>query len=122
MKHANPDGYSWEEINLAFEYFLEAAQEVSDKYMTERFPTLPRYIITVAEGSTYWKLIREVDESESLSRDTSVHGFVRKSDGAIFKAASWKAPYTRGKNAIRGYVTDELARSTLTPHGIIYAQ
>ena len=122
MKHVNPDGYSQEEINLAFEYFVATAQEVTDKYMSESFPTLPRYIIRVSEGSTYWKLIREVDESSSFSRDTSVHGFIRKSDGAIFKAASWKAPYTKGKSAIRGYVTDEFAKSTLTPHGIIYAQ
>ena len=34
MKHTNPDGYSREEINLAFEYFVELAQEVSDKYMS----------------------------------------------------------------------------------------
>ena len=106
--------YSQEEINYAFEHFVSAAAALVTKYMSKNFPTLPIDIIEVQEGSVYWKIIKRVGASRT------VYGFVRKKDGAIFKAAGWKAPYTRGKSAVRGYVTDEFAKNTLTPYGIIY--
>ena len=110
--------YSEEEIRYAFEHFMSEANDLVKSYMIKNFSTLPEETIEVKEGSVYWKIIKVT----SNSRSRSVYGFVRKSDGAIFKAATWSAPYTKGKSAIRGYVTDEFAKSTLTPYGIIYAQ
>ena len=107
--------YSREEVSLAFEHFVSEAQILVDKYMNKNFPTLPNYNLEVREGSVYWKIVKTCGDSNT------VFGFVRKKDGAIFKAASWRAPYTKGKSAIRGYVTDELAKDTITPYGIIYA-
>ena len=109
------DEYSQEEIKYAFEHFVSEARDLVSHYMNKNFPTLPEDIIEVKEGSVYWKIIKTTGASRT------VYGFVRKSDGAIFKAASWSAPYTKGKSAIRGYVTDEFAKNTLTPYGIIYA-
>ena len=109
--------YDTEEIELAFEYFVETVREMYNEYMDKNFPSLGRDDIRVSEGSVYWKIVKE-DETGS----SSVYGFVRKSDGAVFKAASWRAPYTKGKSAIRGYVTDEWIRHLITPHGIVYAQ
>ena len=37
----------------------------------------------------------------------SIHCFVDKNTGDIYKPASWKAPYTKGNNAVRGSIYDE---------------
>jgi len=128
MKLTNPDNYDQEDIELAFEYFVTSAQDIVDEYMNNRFPMLPRPAVEVRPGKVYWKMVK-VTEQDGPNRPYSepikseyVYGFVRKSDGAIFKAASFKAPYTKGPSAVRGYVTDEWAKSTLTPHGVIYAR
>ena len=123
MSYENPDGCSQEEINLAFEFFVTQAQRIVSDYMSKHFPSLHKERIEVNDnGHVYWKLSRvsEPDHHNTCSR--TVYAFVRKQDGAIFKPASWRAPYTKGKSAIRGYVTDEFASSTLTAHGVIYAQ
>ena len=36
----------------------------------------------------------------------SIHCFVEKSTGDIFKPATWRAPFTKGKNCIRGNIYD----------------
>lgn len=128
MKPSNPDGYGQEDITIAFDHFVSKAQGVVDEYMQNRFPNLPRPELEVRPGNVYWKMVKVTEEHplDGLdyipSRSEYVYGFVRKSDGAIFKAASFKAPYTKGPSAVRGYVTDEWAASTLTPHGVIYAR
>jgi hypothetical protein len=128
VKPSNPDNYDQEDIALAFEHFVSQAQGIVDEYMESRFPKLPRPEVEVRPGKVYWKLVKVTKDlapnrpySEPINSEY-VYGFVRKSDGAIFKAASYKAPYTKGPSAIRGYVTDEWATSTLTPHGVIYAR
>ena len=42
--------------------------------------------------------------------------------GDILKAATWKAPYTRGNNYVRGYVMEDDALAKTTPYGVVYAQ
>jgi hypothetical protein len=115
--------YTEEEIEIAFEYFTSEAQRIVSNYMDTTFPTLPKETIEVDEGRVYWKLMRASNPGlHGLSNSRSVHAFVRKKDGAIFRPASCKAPYTKGKSAIRGYVTDDWASSVLTPHGVAYAK
>lgn len=117
--------YSEEEISLAFEHFIESAQKIVDNYLQTNFPTLPRQRVFAKEGSVYWKLLREdvIEGGETrFVRGDYIHAFVRKRDGAIFMPASRKAPQTKGKSAIRAYVTDEWAASVLTPHGVCYAR
>ena len=108
-KHTNPDGYDADMIELAFHHFVDSVREKVEHHGRTRFPTLPIPIVAITAGSVYWKIIR----------NDSVFGFVRKSDGAVLKAAGWRAPYTLGKNYIRGYVTDNLiAGSVIHPYGI----
>ena len=115
--------YSEEEIELAFEYFATEAQRIVSEYMDTYFPTLPKEHIEVNDnGHVYWKLTRVSDSGPHNSASRTVYAFVRKRDGAIFKAAAYRAPYTKGKSAIRGYVTDEWASSLITAHGVIYAR
>ena len=45
------------------------------------------------EGKKYIKVVREeYDEREDRWRDTTVHAFVDKKTGDVYKPASWKAP------------------------------
>jgi len=115
--------YSEEEIEMAFEHFVSEAERIVTEYMSKNFPTLPKQHIEVNDrGRVYWKLSRVDGDPGERGYSKSVYAFVRKKDGAIFKPASWRAPYTKGKSAIRGYVTDEWASSLITPHGVIYAR
>ena len=45
------------------------------------------------EGKKYIKVVREeYDESNDRWRDTTVHSFIDKNTGDVYKPASWKAP------------------------------
>ena len=45
------------------------------------------------EGKKYLKVVREeYDERNDRWRDTTVHAFVDKETGEVYKPASWKAP------------------------------
>ena len=37
----------------------------------------------------------------------SIHCFVEKTTGDIYKPAGWKSPYTKGNNAVRGNIYDK---------------
>ena len=92
----------------------------SNEHFAKQYANLKAPTITVHPGRVYWKVVRE--EGEDLGINCSVYGFVRKSDGAIFKAATWKAPYTKGNSAIRGYVCDNSnGMDATTAYSIKYA-
>ena len=43
---------------------------------------------------------------DKLVIDNSVYCFVEKSTGDVYKAQTWKQPYTKGKNCVRGSIYD----------------
>ena len=47
----------------------------------------------------------------------SIHCFVEKSTGDIFKPATWRAPFTKGKNCIRGNIYDSSSFQKTDLHG-----
>ena len=47
----------------------------------------------------------------------SIHCFVEKQTGNIFKPAGWKAPYTKGKNCVRGNIYDASTFEKTDMHG-----
>ena len=121
VEYTNPHGAITEEIEAKFETFVEGVKaKIANHYETQ-FPNLtPQEIKVIRRGSVYWKLVKE---TPGQKYGTSVYGFVRKADGAIFKAATWKAPFTKGPTAIRGYVTDTSnGLDATTEYGIVYAQ
>lgn len=94
-------GFTQEEIDFGLEKFVEGVNEMTAEHYKTKFPTLdPEHIVVNARGRVYWKLVRQT----SSGGNRSVYAFVRKEDGAILKAASWKAP---ALNHARGFVTDE---------------
>ena len=51
-----------------------------------------RYI----EGKKYFKVVREeYNEKTGYWKDTTVHAFVDRKTGDVYKPASWKAPHTK---------------------------
>ena len=108
-------GFTQEEIDFGFEKLVEGVKaKIADHYTT-RFPTLTPEEIEIKEGSKYWKLVKY---TPGKKYGTSVYGFVRKADGAILRAASWKAP---ALNHARGFVTDrDYGLGCTGPYGIAY--
>ena len=47
----------------------------------------------------------------------SIHCFVEKTTGDIFKPAGWKAPYTKGNNCVRGNIYDKSTFEKTDLHG-----
>ena len=47
----------------------------------------------------------------------SIHCFVEKTTGNIFKPAGWKTPYTKGNNAVRGNIYDASTFDKTDLHG-----
>ena len=98
-----------------FEKYRSPSQIVGKHFLSES--AIPR--LKIKKGRVYWKLILENQDSfGGVSK--SVYGFIRRNDGAIYRAATWKQPETRTVKAIRGYVTDEHAEDYFTHHGVIY--
>ena len=56
---------------------------------------------------------------KTLVEDTrgSIHCFVEKSTGDIFKPAGYKAPYLKGNNAVRGNIYDASTFQKTDMHG-----
>ena len=50
-------------------------------------------------------------------KNGSIHCFVEKSTGDIFKPAGYKAPYTKGKNCVRGNIYDKSSFQKTDMHG-----
>lgn len=88
---------------------------VGKSFLTESRPAL----LAKKKGRVYWKLTLE-SRNDFGGSSSTVYGFVRKSDGAIFRPATWKKPETRTKNALKGFVTEEFPEDYFTAFGVIY--
>lgn len=46
----------------------------------------------IVKGVKYYKIIERCTRANSLCGGTSVHAFIHRQSGAVYKPASWKAP------------------------------
>lgn len=78
---------------VALQRFIEALTNREIEYHKTTYPTLKASTFMVAPGRVFDKVVQN-------DNGRSVYCFIRKSDGAIVKAASWRAPepkkYERG--------------------------
>ena len=66
------------------------------------------------------KIETDYETGEKTTRvDTkgSIHCFVEKTTGDIFKPAGWKSPYLKGNNAVRGNIYDSSTFEKTDMHG-----
>ena len=91
-----------------YEFSKSEIQEMIDEHYAQQLPNLNPPTIFVAGGRKYIKVAKRDNQ-------TSVFCFVRAEDGAILKAATWKAP---ALNFTRGNIFDEVL--PLSPYGVRY--
>ena len=76
----------------------------------------------IREGKKYYKIVQvEFDTFQGRNeyRDSSVHSFVDKNTGNVYKPASWKAPHT--KHVRFTFQKPEHIRFLLTPMNVDWA-
>ena len=82
--------------------FVSEITTLVEDHSKKCFPMLETPVVGVDAGRKYWRIWKTTGSSKS------VYGFVRKDDGAILRGATWKAPQTKTKSAVRGYITDPI--------------
>ena len=97
-----------EQVDAEMPNFIARIQEMIDEHYAQQLPNLNSPTIFVAGGRKYIKVAKRDNQ-------TSVFCFVRAEDGAILKAATWKAP---ALNFTRGNIFDEVL--PLSPYGVRY--
>ena len=103
-------------VDSNYKKYKAPKQIVGKSYLSESKPP----VLTIQNGRVYYKLILQ-NTSDFGGNSATVYGFIRRKDGAILRAATWKKPETRTKTAIHGYITDEYCIDCFTPYGVIYA-
>ena len=76
----------------------------------------------IREGKKYYKIVQvEFDTFQNRNeyKDSSVHSFVDKNTGNVYKPASWKAPHT--KHVRFTFQKPEHIRFLLTPMNVDWA-
>ena len=87
----NTDDYS-----TALQKMINRIDEQYGEYYKKNLSNLTYGGISVNKGRRFDKLVI----------DNSVYCFVEKSTGDVYKSATWKQPYTQGKNPVRGSIYD----------------
>ena len=103
-------------VNLNHDFISSRQIVVGKHFLSESRPP----ILKVNKGRTYYKLFLE-NQNDFGGSSSTVYAFIRRKDGAVFRAATWKQPETRTKTAIRGHITDEYCLDYFTPYGVTYA-
>lgn len=104
-------------LQTQLDQFVHDIQVMVEEHRRDRFPSLPHYQIGVDDGRAYWRIWRK-----GGGGSTTVFAFVRKDDGAILKPATWNAPQTKTKSAVRGYIHDADPMRCVNPYGVNYAR
>ena len=87
----NKDDYS-----TALTKMIHRIDEQYGEYYKKNLTNLSYSPITVNKGRRFDKLVQ----------DNSVYCFVEKSTGDVYKSQTWKQPYTKGNNCVRGSIYD----------------
>ncbi len=99
----------------AMDVFCQKLEQDATSYI-ERFNHMDSVTFRACGGRKYIKVKyfqTNIDTDyetgeKTLVEDTkgSIHCFVERTTGDIYKPAGWKAPYTKGNNCVRGNIYD----------------
>ena len=107
----------WGDHSLALlhlDRWLWTAQDVINKYYTQRLNTLTASQLEMSDGRRYIRIDRLLDGGRG---QRLVHAFIDKKTGDVLRAAGYKGPAKHP----RGNLFDSLGGTEmLTPHGIGY--
>ena len=88
----NKDDYS-----SALSKMVHRIDEQYGKYYDKTLTNSTYTPITINKGRRFDKLVQ----------GGSVYCFVEKSTGDVYKSQTWKQPYTKGNNCVRGSIYDK---------------
>jgi len=84
-------------------------------------PSGGRKYIRVEQFQTNWKTDYNDDGTTTKTlvggKKGSIHCFVERTTGDIYKPATWKAPYNKGNNCVRGNIYDKSTFQKTDMHG-----
>jgi hypothetical protein len=113
-------------FNEAMDVFCTKLGQDAQEYI-ERFNHMDSVEFKPCGGRKYIKVksfTTNVDTNhetgeKTLLKDTngSIHCFVERTTGDIFKPAGWRAPYLKGNNCVRGNIYDESTFQKTDMHG-----
>ena len=100
----------------AMDKFLAKLTENGKEYI-KRYKLIDDVVFKIDGGTKFLK-VKYFETNISTDYETgkvtktkdtkgSIHCFVDKNTGDIYKAATWKAPYLKGKNSVRGNIYDK---------------
>ena len=113
-------------FNEAMVVFCEKLKQDATEYI-ERFNHMDSVQFKPGGGVKYIK-VKYFETNVFTNHETGVktlredgngriHCFVERTTGNIFKPATWKAPFIKGKNSIRGNVFDKSTFEKTDMHG-----
>ena len=110
----------------AMNQFCEKLTENCQDYI-ERFNHMDSVEFKQCGGRKYIKVksfTTNIDTDYETGKKTlledkngSIHCFVERTTDDIYKPAGWKAPYTKGNNAVRGNIYDKSSFKKTDMHG-----
>ena len=110
----------------AMNVFCEKLEQDAQEYI-KRFTFTDSVTFKACGGRKYIKVkyfTTNVDTNYETGEKTlvedkngSIHCFVEKQTGDIFKPAGWKAPYLKENNAVRGNIYDKSSFQKTDMHG-----
>ena len=110
----------------AMDVFCERLTENCQEYI-KRFDHMDSVTFKPSGGRKYIQVKYYTDRIETdyetnekkilVDKKGSIHCFVEKTTGDIYKPASWRAPYTKGNNAVRGNIYDVSTFEKTDMHG-----
>ena len=113
----------------AMENFLSTLTKHGKEYI-ERYKLIDDVVFKTDGGRKYIKVKyyqtnvnneyhEDGTKTTTLVKDTrgSIHCFVDSKTGDIYKPAGWRAPYTKGNNAVRGNIFDTTTFEKTDLHG-----
>ena len=113
-------------FNEAMDVFCEKLGKDAQEYIN-RFNHMDSVEFKPCGGRKYIKVKyfqTNIDTDYETGKKTllkdkngSIHCFVEKSTGDIFKPATWKAPYNKGNNCVRGNIYDTSSFQKTDLHG-----
>ena len=110
----------------AMNVFCEKLEQDAQEYI-KRFDFMDSVTFKACGGRKYIKVKSfqtnintdyETGEKTLMEdKNGSIHCFVERTTGDIFKPAGYKAPYTKGKNCVRGNIYDASSFQKTDLHG-----
>ena len=104
----------------AIDNLCDALTKDAEKYY-KKYTYIKSIVFKQCGGKKYIKIKSFETVSEDMKVTTfpkgSIHCFVNKDTGDIYKPATWRAPYLKGRHAIRGNIYQPETYSKTDPHG-----